>query len=654
MTDLFDLFENSKDSKIVLFGSGRFAEYYMDIYGDYRRPLYMVDNNVDVHGCEKFGLTIKSPEVLRHANTGRLRIIVAIKDHEPILAQLSDMGIDPENIRVLKKDKPISPVFDMGYAMAIADDKIGEFCNPETAALSHYRKFARVCRRFVLGIPDDVIMGRLFTEARGYNSQILTQSLLQSEWIDDVVTLDYAGLRYPNIHKDLQFDACLYGSRYGDTFEKDCRYFNENGVAFISAVPERRLPRVDAVDTLDLALDDIHQTKKIVLFGTGLYAKKFLEEYPKCQPQYAIDSNSEREGELFGNLRIKSPATLSGEDADNTVLILCAKDTDEMIETIHRYGDFRYVTMVYRHEMSLLEMFGVAQEKEQAYIRDSHEILYKLVKEFTDVCHENNLRYYVICGSLIGVLRHEDMVPWDDDVDIAMPRSDYNKLRKITKKRWNTDTFKFIDYKSLGGGAFLDCMPRLFYMKAKFPTRVFKKVYGKAKADVADRMFLDIYVMDNAHPNTGLHNFCMGCMKGIYNLCMGHRSVRDYSEYEGYVSKGTMALMKTLNSIGSLFPIRFLTGMYELFGRSANLNSRADSYFMSACAITCIEKRFKKDFFGDGKPGKLHGMDVKVPDDPDSLFAAMGYGGLASIMNLPRYSIRKPSHYFNCDIEIWR
>lgn len=325
-----------------------------------------------------------------------------------------------------------------------------------------------------------------------------------------------------------------------------------------------------------------------------------------------------------------------------------------MRDMVHQYGDFHYLTMVYRHEMALPEMFGVVEEDEQVYIEKSHEILYKLTREFTEVCREYGLHYYIICGSLIGVLRHQDLVPWDDDIDLAMPREDYNKLRKIAKKRWNNDTFKFLDYNQLGGGAFLDCMPRLFYMKEKLPTKVFKKVKGRATADVEDRIFLDIYVMDNAHPNPKKHMFRMNCMKGIYNLCMGHRAVLDYSEYEGYIPDRTIRFMKFLHGVGGALPLRFLIWMYERFSQSANHNKQSDSYFMNACAITCIERTFKHEFFEAGAPGKLHGIDVSIPKDADSLFRCMGYGGVANIMNFPPYSIRKPSHYFNCDIEIWR
>ena len=646
MSDLFELFEDSTYREIVLFGAGRFAQYYMDIYGAYRRPLYLLDNNSEVWESERYGLTIKSPDILNHVNLERIRIIIAVKDYEPIINQLLAMGIAESDIRVFVPSQGVKPLYSLGYAMAILDDKNDD-------QMEYLRRFSQVCKRFVVGIPDDLIMGRLYTEARGYNSQILSEQLLQKDWIDDVVVLDYSHLRYPVIHHELQFDACLYGSAYGKNFEEDRVYFADCGVDFISVVPERRMPRV-AGDSLELGIDNIHRTKKIVLYGTGLYAKQFLEAYPNCAIDYAIDGNPDLWDTEFSGIKIYSPVKLREEVVDNTVVIVCAKDYEDIVSTIHEYGDFHYLTMVYRQEMALLETFGVVEQDEQAYIKEAHEILYKLVREFKSVCDEYGLRYYIICGSLIGVLRHQDMVPWDDDVDIAMPRADYNKLKKIAKKRWNNDTFKFLDYDQYGGGAFLDYMPRLFYMKKKLPTKVFAKVYGKATADVADRMFLDFYVMDNAHPNPKVHNLCMNAMKGLYNFCMGHRGTIDYDEYKDYLPKNTFILMKTLNAIGSILPLKFLTWMYECFSQSANWNKKCDSYFMNSCAITCIEKTFKKEFFEEGGDGKLHGIDVKIPKDSDSLFHAMGYGGLASIMNYPRYSIRKPSHYFNCDIEIWR
>ncbi len=55
------------------------------------------------------------------------------------------------------------------------------------------------------------------------------------------------------------------------------------------------------------------------------------------------------------------------------------------------------------------------------------DLLVKLDK----VCRENNLRYSVAFGSLLGIIRHQGFIPWDDDIDVVMPREDYEKLRLL-------------------------------------------------------------------------------------------------------------------------------------------------------------------------------------------------------------------------------
>ena len=54
-----------------------------------------------------------------------------------------------------------------------------------------------------------------------------------------------------------------------------------------------------------------------------------------------------------------------------------------------------------------------------------------LLLEFDRVCKANNLRYWLIAGSLLGAVRHDGFIPWDDDIDVGMSRSDYNKLSQI-------------------------------------------------------------------------------------------------------------------------------------------------------------------------------------------------------------------------------
>ena len=64
---------------------------------------------------------------------------------------------------------------------------------------------------------------------------------------------------------------------------------------------------------------------------------------------------------------------------------------------------------------------------------EKQKYLLKLFQEVDEICKEHNLRYVMAGGSLVGAVRHEGFVPWDDDVDLYMPRSDWEKFVEICR-----------------------------------------------------------------------------------------------------------------------------------------------------------------------------------------------------------------------------
>jgi LPS biosynthesis protein len=64
---------------------------------------------------------------------------------------------------------------------------------------------------------------------------------------------------------------------------------------------------------------------------------------------------------------------------------------------------------------------------------DVRKVQIGLLKELVRVCKENNLRVYIAHGTLLGAIRNKGFIPWDDDIDVNMPRRDYEKLKEIAQ-----------------------------------------------------------------------------------------------------------------------------------------------------------------------------------------------------------------------------
>lgn len=65
--------------------------------------------------------------------------------------------------------------------------------------------------------------------------------------------------------------------------------------------------------------------------------------------------------------------------------------------------------------------------------RDLQLALLNMMKSFHEVCQENNITYYMLGGTCLGAIRHSGFIPWDDDMDVGIPRKDYEKLCRIAK-----------------------------------------------------------------------------------------------------------------------------------------------------------------------------------------------------------------------------
>lgn len=76
--------------------------------------------------------------------------------------------------------------------------------------------------------------------------------------------------------------------------------------------------------------------------------------------------------------------------------------------------------------------------KKKISIDEFKQIELNILKYIKQICEEEGLRYFLGYGTLLGAIRHQGFIPWDDDIDICMPRADYFKFLNVLKNKNNS------------------------------------------------------------------------------------------------------------------------------------------------------------------------------------------------------------------------
>ena len=119
-----------------------------------------------------------------------------------------------------------------------------------------------------------------------------------------------------------------------------------------------------------------------------------------------------------------------------------------------------------------------------------HSHLLRMMKQFHSFCEDNNITYYIVGGTALGAQRHQGFIPWDDDVDISMPRTDYEKLISLMEKLPNN--LELLFYRTRQHTPF-------HYIKLVDNTTTLVEKYYP---DSVEGLYIDIYPLDGAFRET--------------------------------------------------------------------------------------------------------------------------------------------------------
>lgn len=253
-----------------------------------------------------------------------------------------------------------------------------------------------------------------------------------------------------------------------------------------------------------------------------------------------------------------------------------------------------------------------------------HDSSYAMLCEVDRVCKKHGIRYYLHGGTLLGAVRHQDFIPWDDDVDVALPRDDYERfLRAFSEEA--SPRFRLLDYRDYP--EFFDFIAKVYDTSVDWlsPNDAF---YGGRYGHPT----LDLFVLDW---ESGNHALQLALLKAVYALALGHRPTVDHSKHTGVAYVASYIVP----AVGRSIPMRNLSRLYDWLSRRA---VDGDRLFISNEQPNprYWGLNYEPDMYQSGHTARIRDRVFPVPADPDA-WLRQSYG---EYKRLPPEAERMPQH----------
>lgn len=259
------------------------------------------------------------------------------------------------------------------------------------------------------------------------------------------------------------------------------------------------------------------------------------------------------------------------------------------------------------------------------YLNKLHRDILTIMDEIDRICKENKLRYYLMCGSCLGAVRHHGFIPWDDDLDIAMPRKDFDKFIALFSKsekdvmseklyiRWVT-TENYYNHA---------------FAKVCLKGTLFQEDCGKASRNAG--IFVDIFPLDFCAAYNKLQERKNRLAK-LFGYCLSYKGAENRKEtwYKTWAFK----------VITAFFSNRAIHRMMLLVTRPQD-ERMSDYQAFYATPYPIRNMLFPKEWHGEGKEMLFEGRRYIVPFEAESYLQQI-YG--KDYMQIPPANKRK-THY---------
>ena len=254
-----------------------------------------------------------------------------------------------------------------------------------------------------------------------------------------------------------------------------------------------------------------------------------------------------------------------------------------------------------------------------------HELL-KMMKEFHQVCVDNGLTYYMLGGTCLGSIRHKGFIPWDDDMDIGMPRKAYNefiqKAQKILPPHMEIRYYKNAQNS-----------PFHFVKLINKNTTLIEKMY----TNYAEGVYIDLFPLDYIDPDFYFEKKRFKLIKLFHTFVMKHVSTEKQTTLKG----------RLFTPIAKMIPLKALH--FALEKLMVNNYDKNKSYVCNLLGAYGEREIVPQSFFGKPTLYKFEDTDFYGPENYDEYLKRI-YGNYMQPPPEKERVLRHNYHYVNLNL----
>lgn len=256
-------------------------------------------------------------------------------------------------------------------------------------------------------------------------------------------------------------------------------------------------------------------------------------------------------------------------------------------------------------------------------MNELQKIQFDILQWFVKICNQLNLTYFLVCGSALGAEKYGGFIPWDDDLDVALPRSDYEVFCRNAQR----------------------LLPDNLFLQNHHTDKEYPLIFSKIRNS-------DTTYIENGYAGLNINH---GVYIDVFPLD-GYPLKKELQiSLENKKRKYQLAYLSCLKTNQPL-KIRLFLCFERLFGVNKRITKYADdfeklisSYSIDDSSLVCnhgnwqgVLEYAEKSQYGNGKIGTFEGLEVNLPADTDA-YLTQKYGEWKK--DLPEEQ-QKGHHYY--------